>query len=73
MCAAYTAIGELPACVSACPQRVLEWDDIDELVAKHPQAVKDLPILPDSTMTNPSTIITPRAAASETNFRQKII
>jgi anaerobic dimethyl sulfoxide reductase subunit B (iron-sulfur subunit) len=65
--------GENPVCVDACPQRVLEWGDIDELIATHPKAVKDLPILPDSTMTNSSTIITPREAGLKADFRQKII
>jgi anaerobic dimethyl sulfoxide reductase subunit B (iron-sulfur subunit) len=72
-CRDLLARGENPACVEACPQRVLEWGDIDELTAKHPDAVKDIPILPDSNMTSPSTIITPRAAALNTDFRQKII
>jgi anaerobic dimethyl sulfoxide reductase subunit B (iron-sulfur subunit) len=73
MCIDFTEKGENPICVEACPQFALEWGDLDELMARHPGAVKDLPILPDSAQTNPSTIISPRSCAFETGFRQKPI
>jgi anaerobic dimethyl sulfoxide reductase subunit B (iron-sulfur subunit) len=66
-------MGDNPVCADACPQRVLEYGDIDGLIGKYPDAVKDIPILPDSTMTGPATIITPRAAGLVKAFRQKII
>lgn len=65
--------GEGPACVTACPQRILSFGDIDELASRYPGAVKDLPAIPDSSQTGPSVIITPRASALATGFRQKII
>ncbi len=73
MCSELWNQEERPVCVDACPQRVLEWGNLNELAKKHPDAVMDLPILPDSTETNPSTLITPRAAALDPNFRQKCI
>ena len=62
-CIALRKNGEQPACVAACQMRALEFGDIDELKAKHPGAVSDLPILPSSSTTSPCTIIQPKAAA----------
>jgi len=73
MCAAFRANGETPACVNACPLRVLEWGNIDELKAKYPDAVMDLPVLPSSSDTVPAAIISPRSAALEPDFRRKFI
>lgn len=72
-CIEYVAAGEVPACVGACPLRALEWGSIDDLIAKYPNAVKDIPAIPDSSTTNPSVIISPRAAALESDFQQKFI
>jgi anaerobic dimethyl sulfoxide reductase subunit B (iron-sulfur subunit) len=72
-CVAYVAAGEVPACVGACPLRALEWGNIDELKAKYPDAVMDIPAIPDSSMTNPSVIINPRTAALDSDFQQKFI
>lgn len=55
--------GEEPACVASCIMRALEFGDIDELRAKHPDAVSNLAILPDATQTSPCVIIAPHAAA----------
>jgi anaerobic dimethyl sulfoxide reductase subunit B (iron-sulfur subunit) len=73
MCVDLWSLGERPACVEACVQRVLEWGELDELRALHADAVADLPILPDSSETVPSTLISPRPAALDPNFRKKII
>ena len=55
-CASLRAQGELPACVSSCPQRALEFGDIDELKAAHAKEdlVADCVVLPDSSKTSPS-------------------
>jgi anaerobic dimethyl sulfoxide reductase subunit B (iron-sulfur subunit) len=65
--------GQNPVCVDACPQRVLEWGGLDKLAARHPEAVRDLPILPSSDKTQPSTLITPRTCALDTKPRLKLI
>ncbi len=52
--------GEQPACVQSCIMRALEFGPIDELQAKHPSAVRSIPVLPDPTKTNPSVLIQPR-------------
>ncbi|NPV68335.1 MAG: dimethyl sulfoxide reductase subunit B, partial [Anaerolineae bacterium] len=36
--------GGAPACVEACPMRAMEWGDIEELKARHPEAV--FPVAP---------------------------
>lgn len=63
--------GQNPACVDACYMRALEWGDLDELKAKHSNATKDLPILPKSSITNPSTIINPRPVSLQKDFQKK--
>ncbi|ACL20368.1 anaerobic dimethyl sulfoxide reductase subunit B (iron-sulfur subunit) [Desulfitobacterium sp. LBE] len=64
--------GENPACVDACLMRCLEFGDLDELTADHgPKLVRDLPILPTSSMTNPSLLITPRSHALDPNVQEK--
>lgn len=67
MCHDLILEGGRPACVDACPMRCLEWGDIDELAAKHPEAVNDIAVLPDSSVTTPSMIMTARPAAFEDN------
>lgn len=57
-----------PACVAACMMRAIEFGPYDELAAKHPDAVSDLPILPDSSQTGPSTLIDAKQAALEETF-----
>lgn len=65
--------GEQPACVAACPMRALEFGPIDELAAAHPDAVKDIAILPDSSTTGPCTLIDARPAALENDFVEVLL
>lgn len=55
-CSRLRAAGELPSCVASCPQRVLEFGDIDELRAAHQAEglVSDCAVLPDSSKTAPN-------------------
>lgn len=55
-CAKLREAGEQPACVASCPQRVLEFGDIDELRAAHAKEdlVADCVVLPDSAKTVPN-------------------
>jgi len=74
-CIEIRELGELPACVAVCTMRTLEFGDAEELLAKHKDEtlVKDLPFLPDSKTTNPSTLIKPRACALEKDYREHSI
>lgn len=65
--------GENPACVDACLMRCLEFGDLDELAAKHKTnpLIKDLPILPSSSITNPSIFITPKNCALDPKYKEK--
>ncbi len=70
-CASQRAKGENPVCVDACPSRALDFGEKDELIAKYGEdLVKDLPILPDSSLTNPNTLIKAKPCALEENFRE---
>ena len=63
LCADYRAAGKDPACVAACPMRVLEWGLVEELKKQHPQAVTELQGLPDSCITRPNTLYEPHRHA----------
>ncbi|WP_270296737.1 4Fe-4S dicluster domain-containing protein [Eggerthella sinensis] len=58
-CAGLRLLGEEPSCVASCPQRVLEFGDIEELRAAHPEAnlVSDCYVVPDSSETTPSLLM----------------
>ena len=58
-CADLIAKGENPACVDACIMRVLHYGEIEELAEKY-GANSDANGIPDSSITNPSLIITPK-------------
>lgn len=73
MCLDLVKQGENPACVDACMLRALEWGDIDELAAKHPEAVKDMAVLPDSSETGPHALYTLRDDALKDTFARKYI
>lgn len=64
-CADYLADGKEPACVAACPSRVLTFGEIDELRAEHGSAV-DIEPLPDPSITRPNLVITPHRQAQRT-------
>lgn len=49
------AQGEKPVCVDACPYRVLEFGDIEELKAKHGNFNNPAP-MPDPSLTEPAVI-----------------
>jgi anaerobic dimethyl sulfoxide reductase subunit B (iron-sulfur subunit) len=54
-CKDYIDMGEVPACVGACPTRCLHYGDIDELRAKHGGVLQVEPIAAD-TGTEPSIV-----------------
>lgn len=59
-----------PPCVASCPMHALEFGDIDELKAAHPDAVSDIALLPSSSMTTPSLLISKKPAADEADYVQ---
>jgi anaerobic dimethyl sulfoxide reductase subunit B (iron-sulfur subunit) len=64
--------GELPSCVASCPQRVLEFGDIDELKAAHSgeNLVTDAPALPDSSQTMPCLAINAKIIMNDAEYSQ---
>jgi len=58
LCYDYLEQGKQPACVSACQMRVLEFGEIDELSSR-PGTMHEVFPLPDSTLTEPSAVLTP--------------
>lgn len=63
--------GQNPACVDACVMRCLDFGDLDKLVAKYGQKyVKDLPIMPSSSITKPSVIINPKECSLDPKYKQ---
>lgn len=65
--------GEEPACVASCIMRAIEFGDFDELQAKHPDTVRDLSILPDSSETEPCTLIAANPTAVSGNPRLSVL
>lgn len=64
--------GENPVCVDACPMRAIQWGELDDLKAKYGSvSTSDLPILPLSSVTNPSTLIKAKTIAKQKDFRLK--
>ena len=66
-CADYLAEGKDPACVAACPSRVLEYGEIETLRAKYGDTA-DIEPLPDPSITHPSLVITPHRHAQKTGY-----
>lgn len=61
-CADFLAEGRDPACVAACPSRVLDYGEIDDLRAKY-GTESGLEPLPDPSITRPNLVITPHRDA----------
>ena len=64
-CRDRVAAGLQPVCVEACPLRALEFGDIEELRAAHPDAVDGIAPLADPSATTPSIAILPNPAAKD--------
>lgn len=72
MCKDYTAAGENPVCVDACLMRCIEWGNLEELKAKHGDALTEIPCMGESD-TKPSTLISVKDSALEENYQLHII
>lgn len=66
--------GELPACVASCPQRVLEFGDIEELRAKHAdeELVCEVAASPKAA-TKPNLLINAKPCMFEEDFEPYVI
>lgn len=64
-CRSRVVNGLAPICVEACPLRALEFGDIEELRAAHPDAVDSIAPLADPSETVPSLLIKQSAAAKD--------
>lgn len=62
-CMDLLAKGEQPACVAACPLRVLDFGTMEELAKKH-GGTGNIKGLPDPKLTKPSLLITPHRDAA---------
>jgi len=63
-CADFLAEDKNPACVDACPSRVLDFGEIDDLREKY-GTESGLEPLPQASVTRPNLVITPHKAAQE--------
>ena len=66
-CVARTSRGMMPFCVESCPERALEFGDIEELRRKH-GLVDSVAPLPDAGITRPSIVIKPCRTAKPAGF-----
>lgn len=62
LCYDYIDSGTIPVCVSACPQRALDFGELAELKKKYSETDSVHP-LPDPTLTEPALVITPHRDA----------
>lgn len=68
-CKAFRDAGQNPVCVDACVMRAIDYGTVEELKEKYPDAVDKIAILPDPSQTNPSTLITPKEAALNDDYK----
>lgn len=64
-CHDYLDKGEKPVCVTACPMRVLDYGDLQDLRIKYGEQNELFP-LPDSGFTGPALVIKPHPDAKKT-------
>lgn len=69
-CKALRDAGGNPACVDACPQRALEFGDIDMLQEIHGAARVSLAVLPRPETTQPSLVVRAKEAAFDPHFQE---
>lgn len=74
-CKPYRDAGMNPVCVDACNMRCLEFGDVDELARKHggENLVHDLPVLPSSEHTSPTTLVNPKPAALNEDHKEVLL
>ena len=63
-CADEVDAGRPPACVAACPLRVLDFGELEDLEARYGPGAVPAP-LPDAALTGPGLVVTPHAAGDD--------
>jgi len=66
LCADYVDQGKNPSCVDACPMRVLDFGEYDELLRRYGDSSHLYP-LPDPSITQPSILVGPHPGAGGTD------
>jgi len=66
-CFDYVDNGEQPSCVAACPMRVLDFGDYEDLIQKYGDNENIFP-LPDQKICDPSFVIKPHKDASADSY-----
>lgn len=73
-CRPFREAGQNPVCVDACTMRCLDFGDVDELRSTYGNELQsDLPLLPSSDETNPTTLIAPKQTALNPEFKEVIL
>jgi len=68
-CYAIRKAGSLPSCVSSCPDRALDFGDLEDLKAKYgSNLVSEIALLPSKSTTLPSLLIKAKSAATQNGF-----
>lgn len=75
LCGALRAHGEQPACVAACPQRALEFGDIDELWARHEgEMLQDgCAAVPHNSLANGNFVMRVKDCMNDPDFDEMIV
>lgn len=70
-CQAIRAAGGQPACVAGCPNRALDFGDVEELKAKYgDDLVNEIAILPSAETTQPNVLIKAKDAALDPDYSE---
>ncbi len=72
-CMALRDAGKNTTCVDSCPMRAIEFGDIDELKAAHPDGVQELPCTPKASGTHPNLLIGTNDFALNETFNPVVI
>lgn len=74
-CGSLRAQGEQPVCVASCPQRVLEFGDIEELRAAHSSEglVSEVCATPGAAQANPNLVMRIKQCMTDPNFEPYMI
>lgn len=72
LCADFLEEGKSPACVAACPMRVLDFGELKELQKKY-GIVNEIYPLPQSSITGPSIVIKPHRDAIDAKSMTAVI